>query len=230
MPDPNNLPFVSQTDICNMALSRIGSQAIADITDRASTNARACNKHWTQCVAEVGRSGRWNRLSQRGFVQPESDYPPADAAAQLTEWTAKYRLPQDFLRLTELNGIDVGGFAPMEDPSDLYEIIGHFLFCDGDVDDSDNILPANLKYVAYTDDTSHYDPLFVSALTVLLASRIVTEIKKGAGEEVMRLLQEYETVLLPRARKTSANERRPRPYNPIVQSAFLASRRCSTNG
>lgn len=53
---------LSKTDICNQALSLVGSQTITDITDTQNLPAVACNTNWQMAVAEASRSHMWNCL------------------------------------------------------------------------------------------------------------------------------------------------------------------------
>lgn len=53
---------LSPTDIANLALSRIGGQAITSLLDQTSQAALICNTSFTADYLEVSRSGRWNCL------------------------------------------------------------------------------------------------------------------------------------------------------------------------
>lgn len=50
------------TSIANVALGKIGAQAITSISDNSSASAIACNTQFNLCYEEVSRSGRWNCL------------------------------------------------------------------------------------------------------------------------------------------------------------------------
>lgn len=57
MPTP-----ISPVGIANIALSKIGSQAINSLTDLTNPSAIACNTNWVLCYLEVSRAARWNCL------------------------------------------------------------------------------------------------------------------------------------------------------------------------
>ena len=54
-------PF-SPTTICNLALSKIGAQAINSISDQTNASAVACNNNFIPAYLEVTRSTPWNCL------------------------------------------------------------------------------------------------------------------------------------------------------------------------
>jgi hypothetical protein len=74
-----------QTDICNLALMRLGQRRIQSITDQNgpdSGNAIACNVAWVQALAEVSRDAPWNCLKKRAYLgqlapgqNPNPQYP-----------------------------------------------------------------------------------------------------------------------------------------------------------
>ena len=75
---------LSQTNIANLALAKMGGQPIANIADTNSANAIACNNAWEQAVREVGRSHDWNCIKARDSLDqvaiastPGSTLPPS---------------------------------------------------------------------------------------------------------------------------------------------------------
>ena len=53
---------LSPTDIANLALSKIGAQAIQSLTDLSNTSAIACNNNYQLAFETVARATRWNCL------------------------------------------------------------------------------------------------------------------------------------------------------------------------
>lgn len=53
---------LSPTDVCNVALSKLGAQAINSLLDQTSVSAIQCNLNFLPCYLEVSRSGKWNCL------------------------------------------------------------------------------------------------------------------------------------------------------------------------
>lgn len=201
---------VSKTDICNLALARVGALSIMDIDDADSKGARACKNAFEATVREVSRAHIWNCVSDRATLAALTEAPAFGFAKQ-------YQLPTNFIRLAKLNGVDCND----DEPGDYYKIEGKRLLTDEDT--------AKIQYVAYVADPNQYDPLMVDCVVVLLASKIAVPMRQ---DEAMasNLRTEYERVTLPRARKTDGNEKKSRRYDPRSESRFIAARRRSTNG
>ena len=53
---------LDQLDICNLALSRVGEQAISNLSDQTNRAAIACNISYMSVLAEVSRAHPWNCL------------------------------------------------------------------------------------------------------------------------------------------------------------------------
>lgn len=200
---------LSKTDICNQALARVGGKTIMDIDDDEAKNARVCKNVFEAVVREVGRQADWNCLKARSELGQLSTAPAFG-------WDYQYQLPSDFLRLTHLNGIEYHGQV-----QDEYEIEGTVLLTDAE--------SAKVQYIKYSEDTPKWDALFTNAVVVLLASRIAVPLRQDENM-AQALLTEYERIALPQARKTDANERKLRRYDPCSESRFIASRYKSTNG
>lgn len=66
---------LSPTDICNIALSKIGAVPIQSITDLTSPSAIACNTNFLLCYLEVSRSGRWSCLLDTSVLTQETQDP-----------------------------------------------------------------------------------------------------------------------------------------------------------
>lgn len=201
---------VSKTDICNLALARVGALTIMDIDDADSKGARACKNAFESTVREVSRAGMWNPLKSRATLAELTATPEFG-------WAHQFQLPTDFIRLFKLNGVDLNN----DDPSDYFEIEGKLLLTDAET--------AEIQYIAFKDDPNQYDPLMVDAIVVLLASKISVPMRQDESLAA-NLRQEYERITLPRARKTDGNERKPRRYDPCSESRFVNSRYYSTNG
>lgn len=93
---------VGITDICNLALMRIGQNKIQSITDQSDGNAIACNVGYQQALSEVSRESPWNCLKKRAFLPQLPPDPGSQAAntsnglAQATVWVpgANYAVNQ----------------------------------------------------------------------------------------------------------------------------------------
>ena len=136
----------------------------------------------------------------------------------LYEWKHRFQLPLNFLKAIELNGNDCWH----NHNGDLYEIYGRFLYC--------NRHQADLKYIAYSEDATIYDAMFVTALAHLLAIRIATPLKQDNGALSQELMQVYLKEILPEAQFQNGHDRKPRRYDQGSESRFNMSRFGWRNG
>lgn len=200
----------TKTDIANQALARVGvKNAIMSLDDEDSVPAQIARLFFDDTVKEVGRSADWQCLKDRATLGQL-------AAAPAFGWDHQYQLPSDFLRLIKLNGVEYRG-----QPSEDHELEGRVLLTDAD--------EANIEYVAYKEDTDDYDSLFIQALVVLLAAKMAVPLRQDEALAT-RLMGEYTSFTLPRARVKSNAEKRAKRFDPTAESNFTNSRFNSTNG
>ncbi len=191
---------VSKTYICNQALGELGCKDIADISDDTN-EARWCRKFYDSTRDEMLRSGQWKFAIKR-IALTELSTTPAFG------WSRQFGLPSDYIRGCSLNEV------PWHLSSNWIIEAGALLTdCDS----------ANLRYVFRQDDTATYDPLFVRAFYVLLASKIAAPIT-GDRTKALELFQRYERVDGPAARRIDANESKPRVLDAVQDSKLARSR------
>lgn len=193
---------MTAADICNQALARLGAEKILGLED-GSKGARFCRLFYEQTRDEVLRSHPWNFAMKREVLSRLADEPMFD-------WSRRYQLPGDFVRLVQLNAYGEAEAARNS------EIEGSTLLCDEET--------AQIRYVCRVEDAALFDPLFVEALAVKLASKLAQPLtgSRNLGAEI---LQEYERVTAPLARRVDSQEDRPRKKQPWVESAFVRARR-----
>lgn len=144
---------MTKTELCNMALARIGDKRINDFETDASTQGIHCRLHYEQTKKALLRSFRWNFASKRVALSEDSSTP-------LFEWDHQYLLPSDFLRLRfvyEDDGVDT------ED--DRFEIEGRKILTNYDT--------CNIKYIRDVTDPTEFDALFVELLVLRLAWKLI---------------------------------------------------------
>jgi hypothetical protein len=197
------------TDICNQALGRVGAPHVMDIDDANNKSARVCKNTFEIAVREVARAGDWNCLKDRIELGRLTEAP-------VFEWAYQFQLPANFISLVELNGFPVTGTMGED-----WEIEGNKLLTDAET--------AKVRFIGYNEKTHEWDPLFVNAVVVLLASKIALPIRQD-DSLAQALLTEYQRVSLPQARMKDGNERKKKPNAPWENSRFVRSRRYSTNG
>lgn len=180
----------AETDIANMALSRLGTRAtIADLTEN-STEARQISLWYATVRDELQSLVDWNfnRVSQ---ALASSGTPPA-------RWASSYAYPSDCLKMRRLDFGTVSWAAG--DPASDFEIAsdgsGTFLYCNED--------RVSAVYAQRVTDPARFTPGFVLALVDCLAAAVAHAITQKAdlAEMLARRAQER----IERARADSANE------------------------
>lgn len=193
--------MTTETSICNLALAECGNKRIASIDD-PTNEARICKTFFEQVRDEVLRSHPWNFAMKRAIL---SELSPAPAFG----WCRRFALPSDYLRMVELNDRQQGA------PTEMWAVEGGELLTDEDC--------AHVRYVARATDTSKFDPLFVKALSILLASKIAANI---TGDRTLspQLLARYQAIDAPAARRVDAGEGSPVRRLPSTDSDLVRSR------
>jgi len=180
----------TDTDIGNMALSRLGARAtIADLTEN-STEARQINLWYATVRDEIQSLIDWNfnRVTQ---ALAASGTPPA-------RWSTSYAYPSDCLRMRRL---DFGGASWVcGSPATGFEIASNgsatFLYCNED--------QVSAVYAQRVTDPARFTPGFVLAFVDCLAASVAHAITQKAelAERLARRAQER----IERAMADSANE------------------------
>lgn len=184
--------MTTSTDIANMALDEIGAKAtIASLAD-PSKNATTCARHYDILRRNLLRAVHWGfarrtlSLTQVGAytnVPPDNIYP----------WAYSYAYPADCIKVryllnppppTPIGGVapPVGqpiDFAPWLMPSRTNRfVVSVQTVGSASPPDTQTLILANLQsaVAVYTMDVinvGNFDPLFIEALTMALASKIV---------------------------------------------------------
>ena len=161
--------MTSEVDICNRALSRLGTRATINTLAEASTEARTASIWYAATRDALLRAADWN-FARRRVVLADLGSPPSG-------WRYRYALPVDCLRLVGLVA-SAGGAAPRFEVAG--EASGRVVLCDA--------APAEALYVARIEDPSLFDPSFAMALVDQLAAHIAYPITQKTDVAV-RLAQ-----------------------------------------
>ena len=157
----------------------------------------------------------------------------------LYPWAFGYALPEDFLLLNELNGVNcrggAGAWGSGSGVAGLYEIyVNKVTNADNTISTARALFTdqpfANVQYTGLVQDTTVWDPLFVDCVSVLLASRIATTLRGDDGVMALQLKQEYIRTTLPLAKVKDAGEGKRHRYDPTRESNFIRARYRSTVG
>lgn len=169
--------MASEVDICNLALSHIGDRAnIASIDPpEGSAQAQHCKTFYPLARNEM------LQLMRPSFARARIAL--ADLSLTVTmpaQWRYAYAYPQDCIV-----------FEGVFDPTRLYDEKDSGAANEiGDDEDGTRIIYTNVedaigRYIKLVTDTTRYSPLFVQAVSRLLASYLAGPIVKGkAGVEL----------------------------------------------
>jgi hypothetical protein len=189
---------MNQTQICNLALSALGARDTIASINETSNEAVQCNTHWAQAVDITLAAAAWafaRRSALLTLVKSAPGTPEFIGTPSTTwlpsypspPWLYSYVLPTDCImpRYVLPAGINSGGFpvplfsVPMEGG---YQVSGapikFITTLDYDLSNVQfnalltDVSPAILVYTARAADTNFWDPRFVEALSLVLASRI----------------------------------------------------------
>ena len=136
---------VSDIQICNQALLRLGVQRISAFSDN-NPIAAACNVVYADCRDQLLREHPWNFATTRVKLSPEASTP-------LFGWTYQFILPSDCLKVLLVN-----------DNLNPYKIEGNKILTDAKT--------VNLVYIKQETDTTKYDPSFQEALSLKIATNL----------------------------------------------------------
>lgn len=199
---------MTETDICNLALARIGAARISgsytsNPGDQTYASVRACQDCYALVRDRVLRSHPWNFAMARARVET------ADEDAPAFGWANRFPLPADCLRVVAVND------SSETDPRQDWTVEGAFVLSNDEAVD--------IAYVARTTAVDSFDPLFTQALVVLLAAELATVLTRGDSFRET-LLKEYEGLVAPLARRVDANEQRLTERIPYYDSDLVRSR------
>ena len=194
---------MNDTELCNLALAEIGdSYNITDIQE-SSPQAGICKRFYASTRDALLREHPWNFARARVELSRLSAVP-------LFGWAHQFQLPANFLRLIEFNGRDAS------------QVEGEYVIESGGVLLTDEGA-AEIVYIRRTTDANQFDALFVEAFSLKLAARISTKLTKD-GSMQERLLARFREAVA-KAKRSDANEARPRRLGPLEDSWLVAARR-----
>lgn len=156
-----------ETDLCNIALARIGIARIGSIDD-TTVQAKWC-KTLLPTIRQTCLTMDWWSFADKRVQLAQ------DATAPAFEFSYRYLLPSDFLRLHEYNGanIDVSALDPIYRVWLLsrFKIEGSYVFTnDGEV---------KIVYTYDNNNPSTWSPQFLKLVATMLASELAAAINKN---------------------------------------------------
>jgi len=198
------MTVTSETQICNLALTRIGHGQISNLTESSKAGS-LCALHYPICRDSVLRAHPWNFAIRRATLG-------LSAISPNHEFTYQHALPEDPYCLKvirtdwEANGF--AGSAVYGFPGQMgyanavqpYRIEGRFLLCDEET--------VKIEYIARVEDVAQFDDLFVDVLAQRLAAEI--SVAFTDTQTMTNAMWQIYQNKLSEARTTDAQEGTPR--------------------
>jgi len=180
---------LSETRICNAALSKIGSKRINNYEDdtESSPEAIQCRTHYEMTRDSLLRSHFWRFASARATLSEDTTEPDF-------EWDNQFILPTDFLRL---KAVYDDNNTPNHKILYSFAIEGQRLLTDES--------SCEIRYIKKVTDVTKFDPLFVEVLVLQLALKLVGPLAGGAPK-LQDVLQRELATIMPSVRALDRQE------------------------
>lgn len=165
----------SEVDLANMALTMLGQQPIAALTDN-NNRAKLADKRLADVRDTVLRAHQWNCCIKRASLS-------AHGTAPVWGYSNRYQVPTDFVRLvsTESNTTDYRIEAGNQGESPLLFIL---------TDDTE----MKILYVAKITSVAQMDSSLVQAIACRLAADIAVAVTGDAAHEAS-MMKKYQMVV-----------------------------------
>ena len=191
--------MASEVDICNLALARLGDNATVASIDppEGSAQAEHCARFYPVARDALLEMHDWKFATRRASL--------AQLDTETWNWAFAYAKPSNALKLLAV----LPASASSDDDTQEYE-------AETDSNGAPIILTdqedASLRYIAHVMDTTVFSPLFVDALSWLLASHLAGPVLKGdAGAAMAKTCLQSFLLALSNAKVSDANQRKVRP-------------------
>lgn len=182
--------MTAPVDICNRALSEIGTRSTIASLDEASPEAYNCSLHYDRLRRMLLRGAHWN------FAREQQPALTALATPQ-QPWQAAYAYPSDCLAFRFLQPPGQYFWAPS--PLFRFVVSGKTI--------QTNLLQAGGVYTSDVQDCDLFDDLFADALTAALAAHVLLALTGNANEKQGFLQAALQSVQV--ARAADGNEGTP---------------------
>lgn len=199
--------MTSETDICNLALTRIGHSTITSLT-QGNKAADRCALHYPMCRDALLRSHPWNFAIRRSTLAQSSTTPnhefdyyhvlPTDCLKVIrTNWEADGTSSTAVYGFPGINGYS-GEVAPYR-----VEYVPNVGKCIATNEDT-----VKIEYVAKVTDAARFDPLFVDLLAQRLAAELAPDFTDT--QSMAKAMWDIYQAKLASAHTTDAQEGTPR--------------------
>jgi len=185
--------MISNVDICNLALTKLGHNTIVSFTEDTE-NARRCNRIFDYCKREVLRAYTWTFATK---IEPLNEL----SGEEILNYEYVYSVPVNCLYIIAVydeNKTEINEYKKLLTPNSNVECI------------ATNTYQAYLEYVLDINDPNLFDSVFVSALVFRLAGELAT-ITTGKEQLSAQFLQQYEYVIS-KAKRLNSQEKNETKY------------------
>lgn len=176
----------TETDICNMALSRIGAKNFDDLDAGTSLEALKCQLYYDQTRDSLLRSHWWRFASSRATLVLDTESP-------VFEWTYQYILPDDFLRMKSIYEDRLS-----DENLDSYAIEGNRLLTEES--------SMQIRYIRKVEDVTEFDPLFVEVLVLELALKLIPSLAGTQSTQFTQSVKQDLSILMSQVRTIDRQE------------------------
>lgn len=166
--------MASETDVANLALIKIGTEArVVDLTTDEGFAAATLKAVWAIERQAAIRDGAWNFAVQRAALASET----LGAGVSIYPWAYSFPLPAGTLRLLEV----------LETSREDYQLEGRSIRCD-------SAGPVYVRVLVDVAEPALWDSLFAEAFACRLAWRVGKRIA-GSSFGADQAWQEYEAAI-----------------------------------
>ena len=157
----------TDTEVCNMALAMIGEGHMIESIDEHSVTAEACKRFFNLCLDCCNSTYNWSFARRDEVI--DSSFLLSDVVA--LPYRNAYRLPEDVFKIIRIG--EISDTSESETLGRRSTVLFNFRNYDNKrilVADID--APFAIQYQCRITDVSICDPLFIEALSYLLAHKL----------------------------------------------------------
>jgi hypothetical protein len=214
------IKLASVVDICNQALSHLGDSATVASIDppEGSAQAEHCARFYFAALGTLLEMHPWAFATRRATL--------AAVANPSSTWAYAYALPSNAVNLISILAPDASDDYSASPKTSVYDNMVGGAYTpqefSPETDDAGNDIiltnqaDAVLRYTVLVSDTTKFSPLFVEALTWLLASKLAGPVLKGeAGMQAAQACTKTFVYWLGKASDSDASQRRAAPRQQV---------------
>ena len=187
--------MTNKTDICNLALLKIGKARLSNVDTDSSEQANVLRQVYNSCLKQILNENYWSFATFRAIL-PRSSEAPAFG------YSYKYILPTnpEFIRLISI------------EDSPEYSIENDGLHS--------NNATIKIKYVGFQNEVNKYLPSFITAFSTLLASELCFTMNgdKTLASDLYKKYRDVELLI------ATNQDRSNQKLSAIERSSWISSR------